>query len=80
MKITGNGTFPLQSGVSWSSTVIYCGAFGGATVTLYKDGVALSGGVLQENAQFTVTHGVKAGLDVVVTGYTADITLELYEG
>lgn len=79
MLITGNGTFPLEQGVGWSATALYPTALGGATVKLQRNGVDLVDGALSDNTQIVVYHGKRANIDVVVTGYTADITIETFE-
>lgn len=79
MVINGDGTFPLEIGSGWSATALYTTALGGATVELQANGVALVDGALADDTQYVVTHGKRAPLVVVVSGFVSSFVIETYQ-
>ena len=82
MLITANGTYVLNQPDSKQTvaSVIYTSALGGASVSLKVHDVILTDGVLSDNSQAYVTHGVGAKLVAVVTGFTSSFNLDTYRG
>ena len=79
MKVTGNGTFPLDQGAAWSASALYPEALGGASVVLQVNGVNLTDGVLADETQIVVYHGKRAQVNVVVSGFTTEFEIQTYE-
>ena len=79
MQVKSNGTFPLAQGAGWAASTLYTSALGGASVKLQVRGVDLVDGVLEDTTQYIITHGRGAQVEVVVTGFTTEFTIETYE-
>ena len=80
LKITPNGTFPLDSqldGKVTGSLIVYLsGNFGGGTCTLvYKDlydtDIPLIDGVLSTNSQYQIDAGISGRVYLKVAGSTS---------
>lgn len=80
MEITGNGTFKLPSNTYWPSTSVYVGDSKGASVVLVHKSSLLEDGSLSGNTQYVIHHGRGAVIEVVVTGFVDDFTIDVYKG
>ena len=77
--ITENGTFPIPADPSWQAYSLYIqGADGSATLSLEKDGVAVSGIVPTVPFSEKINAGAGVQLDLEVTGGAAiNLTVEI---
>lgn len=77
MKITADGIYDITNSRAWES-VVYLGTTGGATVTLEKNGVPITDGLLAENTQTIVRHGKGARIQANIAGFSADFDIAVH--
>lgn len=74
LTITQNGDYTLPKAPSWSRTMVYASALGGATIAATVNGIPL-GNNITGNAKSLLEHGQDCEVTLTVTGYTTNITL-----
>lgn len=80
MIIKANGTYDITTSRSAASTVLYTDSLNGASVLLMAYGVPLLDGVLADNSQYVIHHGVGADVVADVTGFTSQFNLTFRKG